>query len=188
MSAKNYPLALASTLEHEGGWSNHPDDPGGATFRGVTKKAWEAHVGRKVTNEELARLTFPQISEFYKKRYWDACRCDDLPAGVDFLVFDIAVNSGPYRAGIMLQTAINELSRAAIIKDGIIGPKTALAASKVDPLRMIDRIAFRRLTFYSSLRTYEVFKNGWRRRAVETATYATLIFCGHAAAVVNASA
>lgn len=187
MSAKNFSVSLAEMLEHEGGWVNHPDDPGGATFRGVTKKAWEAYVGRKVSDDELKRLTFPQIAEFYKKKYWDAARCDELPDGVDFLVFDIAVNSGPYRAAIILQTAINELSRAAIVKDGKIGQKTALAASKVDPFRMIDRIAFRRLTFYSSLRTYEVFKNGWRRRAVETATFATLIACGHASALVKAS-
>lgn len=168
---------LADTLAHEGGWSDHPDDPGGKTFRGVTKGAWERFVGRKVTGEELRSLTFEDIAPFYFEGYWQAAGCDFLPSGIDGLVFDIAVNSGPFRAGIILQTSCNDLSRIALQKDGKVGRKTqsaakAIASKMTGAKALIDRIAYRRLTFYSQLRNWATFRGGWRQRTISTATFA----------------
>ena len=168
---------LADTLAHEGGWADHPDDPGGKTFRGVTKGAWESYVGRKVSAQELRSLTFDDIAPFYHEGYWVPAGCDGLPDGADALAFDIAVNSGPFRAGIILQTACIELSRVALKKDGKVGPKTQGAAKSIardltGSKALIDRIAYRRLTFYSQLRNWATFRGGWRQRTISTATFA----------------
>lgn len=183
---RDFQAALAETLVHEGGWSDHPDDPGGKTFRGVTKKAWENYVGRKVSAEELKSLTFDQIAKFYKTGYWDTVRASELPQGLNSLIFDISVNSGPKRAIIILQDSLNHLTRVNLVKDGIIGRKTLAAATNVDVFDLIDRVAWRRLTFYSRLRNWQSFKNGWRRRAVESATFANRLALGHAESVILA--
>ncbi|MGB3625395.1 MAG: glycosyl hydrolase 108 family protein [Henriciella sp.] len=181
----DFSLALAATLAHEGGWSKHPMDPGGATMRGVTKRAWEAYVGHSVTDEQLRHLTVEQITPFYREGYWDPVRGEDLPGGVDALVFDICVNSGPRRAVIILQQSILDISRIGILKDGKIGPKTIAAAHAVNVYDLIDQIAYRRLTFYSQLRGWAAFKGGWRRRTIQTATFATAIATGQGRAMVN---
>lgn len=177
--------ALADVLVHEGGWSDHPDDPGGKTFRGVTKAAWEKHVGRKVTGEELKRLTFSQIADFYHRRYWLVAECDQLPNGLSALVFDIAVNSGPGRAIKMLQQALNKLTRARLAVDGIPGPKTLGTAARVNVFECINEIAIMRLAFYQRLRNWRSFKGGWTRRAFQTATFATAEACGLGAGVIG---
>lgn len=177
--------ALADTLEHEGGWSDHPNDPGGKTFRGVTKKAWEAHVGRPVTADELKRLTWDDIADFYFRRYWQACRCSALPHGVSALVFDIAVNSGPRRAAIILQAALQVLSRISIVKDGIIGRKTIEAANATDRFAIIAEMGFRRQTFYSRLKTFHVFGDGWTRRNSKTVVFATAAGLRMAGSIIN---
>lgn len=177
--------ALADVLVHEGGWSDHPDDPGGKTFRGVTKKAWEAHVGRKVSGEELKRLTFDQIAEFYYRRYWLVAECDQLPHGISALVFDIAVNSGPSRAIKILQHAMNKLTRTRLLVDGIAGPKTIATAARVNVFECIDEMAIERLRFFQRLKTWGSFGNGWTRRAFKTATFATQEACGLGGAVIT---
>lgn len=177
MLPNRFMTCLADTLAHEGGWSDHPNDPGGKTFRGVTKGAWERYVGRKVNADELRSLKFENIAPFYYDGYWEPSGCDGLPAGVDGLVFDIAVNSGPYRAGVILQDACNGLSRIALQKDGKVGRKTQTAVSAIarnlnGDKALIDRIAYRRLTFYSQLRNWATFRGGWRQRTISTATFA----------------
>lgn len=181
-----FALALAETLSHEGGWSKHPMDPGGATMMGVTKRAWEAYVGHSVTDAQLAALTIEQVTPFYREVYWEPVRGEELPGGVDALVFDICVNSGSRRAGIILQSAIREISRIGIAKDGVIGPKTIAAAHAVNVFDLIDAVAYRRLTFYSQLRGWAAFKGGWRKRTIQTATFASAIAAGHGRAMVNA--
>lgn len=181
----NFATALSDTLAHEGGWSDNPNDPGGATFKGVTKKAWEAYVGHKVTKRELRNLSISQISEFYYRKYWLKAGCHGLPSGIDVLIFDIAVNSGSSRAGIMLQDSINRLSSVKLTKDGIVGPKTRTMAARIDVFDLIDAIAFRRLTFYSQLRTFKFFKNGWRKRAISTAVFAAQVALGFRASIIK---
>ena len=83
----NFEESLAHVLKSEGGYVDHPKDPGGATNLGTTKKVWEEWVGHEVTKDDIKALTVADVAPLYKARYWDKCRCDDLPHGVDFAVF-----------------------------------------------------------------------------------------------------
>ena len=110
----NFDECLKMLLHHEGGYVNHPKDPGGETNLGVTKRVYEKWGGTK----DMKDLTVEDVAPIYKKEYWDRCKCDDLESGVDWAVFDWAVNSGTGRAA----KAIQKICGAA--QDGAIGPKT----------------------------------------------------------------
>ena len=90
---KNFDKCLAMLLKHEGGFVDHPKDPGGMTNLGVTKAVYDKWIGRESTEEEMRGLTQDDVAPIYKKNYWDRCKCDDLPSGADWSVFDWAVNS-----------------------------------------------------------------------------------------------
>lgn len=159
------------TLKHEGGFVNHPEDPGGITNLGVTKRAWEAYVGHEVTEADMRALTPEVVKPFYRKRYWDACKCDNLHGGVDFVVFDVAVNSGPGRAAKFLQEAVG------VTADGSIGPRTLADANNFGPHLIINKMCDRRESFYRSLPTFKTFGKGWlsrcedvRKKALEMAS------------------
>ena len=111
---KNYDKCLETILHHEGGYVNHPEDPGGETNLGVTKRVYQEWGGTK----DMKDLTFDDVAPIYKKNYWDKMKCDDLPSGLDLCVFDFGVNAGPGRAAKYLQTLIGTVA------DGGIGPNT----------------------------------------------------------------
>ena len=150
--AKSFQLLLAS----EGGYVNHPSDPGGRTNLGVTQAVWENWVGRASGEKEMRALTPEMVEPLYKKKYWDACRCDDLPSGIDYLVFDFAVNAGVGRSAKTLQKV------AQVPVDGAIGPKTIAAVAATDDL--INKFSDEKATFYKSLPTFSQFGNGWMNR------------------------
>jgi lysozyme family protein len=102
---ENFDDALKAILKHEGGFVNHPKDPGGMTNLGVTKKVWEAWVGHAVDEKEMRALTPEVVGPMYKKKYWDAVKADEMPDGLDYLMFDFAVNAGPRRAIKTMQKA-----------------------------------------------------------------------------------
>lgn len=149
---------LAETLEHEGGWADHPKDPGGATMKGVTLATYRAFKGRDVTKAELRAISDADLEAIYRKGYWDKTRCDDLPAGVDLMVFDLAVNSGPGRAAQFLQAAVG----ATV--DGIIGPATLAKVATLPAAEIVIRLRNRRERFFRSLATFSTFGRGWLRR------------------------
>lgn len=159
----NFDTCLKEVLKHEGGYGDHPADPGGATNLGVTKKVWEEWVGHEVTKDDIKALTAEDVKPLYKQRYWDVCRCDDLPAGLDYVVFDIAVNSGPGRAAKFLQSAVGATP------DGRIGPNTLVCVKRtsLSPLELINIICDRRELFFVSLPNYSTFGKGWLRRNEE---------------------
>jgi lysozyme family protein len=164
----NFDKCLALMLAHEGGFVNHPQDPGGMTNLGVTKRVWEEWTGHEVDEKQMRALTPELVAPLYKRKYWDAVRADDLVSGVDYAVFDVAVNSGPGRAIKFLQSCVG------VTADGGFGPRT-LAAVKVaeqDPARLIELYSARRLEFLQSLRTFETFGKGWSRRVAEVKTVA----------------
>lgn len=165
MASSSFERALACVLAHEGGYSDHPRDPGGATNLGITRAALAHHRGRQVTKAEVRALSRAEAAAIYRERYWAAIRGDELPAGVDLAVFDLAVNSGPVRAARILQRAVG------VAGDGVVGPATLAALARADPAVVIEAVTRARLAFLQRLPTWDVFGRGWRRRvdAVERA-------------------
>ena len=154
----NFPAALALVLKSEGGFVNHPRDPGGVTNLGVTRNVWRDWVNRDVDEAEMRSLTPELVTPLYKARYWDACKCDDLPRGVDYAVFDSAVNMGPQRAAKLLQTALG------VTADGVIGRATIAAATAANPVELLDAFSQGKEAFYKSLSTFATFGKGWLNR------------------------
>ena len=158
---ENFDTALKALLKHEGGFSNHPADPGGMTNLGVTKRVWEEYVGHAVDEQTMRGLTPEAVAPLYKTRYWDAVKGDDLPSGVDLCVFDCAVNSGVGRASKLLQRA------AGVADDGKIGPGTLQAVMAKDPKELVDAFCDQRQAFLEALPTFATFGKGWSRRVAE---------------------
>ena len=151
--------ALEHLLKHEGGWVNHPSDPGGETHMGVTKRVWEEWVGHPV--KTMKTLTPVDVAPLYKRKYWDRIKGDDLPSGVSYCVFDAAVNSGTGRAAKWLQEAVGA------VPDGAIGPKTLDMVYEANPADLINRMCDIRQSFLEGLKTFETFGKGWTRRVSE---------------------
>ena len=154
----NFPASLALILKSEGGFVNHPRDPGGMTNLGVTRNVWKDWVKHDVDEAEMRSLTPELVTPLYKARYWDACKCDDLPRGVDYAVFDSAVNMGPGRAAKLLQAALG------VTADGSIGRATIAAATAADPAELLESFSHGKEAFYQSLPTFGVFGKGWLNR------------------------
>ena len=157
----NFEQCFALLLKHEGGYVNNPKDPGGRTNLGVTQRVYEAYVGHSVDEATMRALTPDVVAPIYKRDYWDACRCDDLPDGVDYAVFDLAVNSGTRRAAKMLQKAVG------VTDDGSIGPATLKAVAECNARDLAADICENRLAFLQALPTWATFGNGWGRRVAE---------------------
>jgi hypothetical protein len=158
---ENFDECFSLMLVHEGGYVNNPKDPGGMTNLGVTAKNWADYTGKPATESVMRSLTPELVKNFYKLRYWDKVNGDDLPSGVDYAVFDFAVNSGPVRAIKTLQTCVN------VNPDGIIGPKTMAAVEAENPRTVVNDVCQARLDFLQSLSTYSVFGKGWKNRVLE---------------------
>ena len=166
----NFAKAYQKTIAAEGGFSQHPLDPGGATMKGVTLKTYSAHLGRQATVEELKAIPEEHLLTIYGQGYWDKCRCDDLPSGLDVCVFDWAVNSGPRRAVMALQ----EL--AGVTPDGDVGPKTLAAVASwwgyYGPKTCIAMYQNERMEYLEDLPTFKVFGNGWTKRVIDMEQFA----------------
>jgi lysozyme family protein len=154
----NFPASLALVLKAEGGFVNHPRDPGGMTNLGVTRNVWREWTKRDVDEAEMRALTPALVEPMYKARYWDACKCDDLPRGIDYAVFDAAVNMGPGRAAKLLQAALG------VTADGSIGRATIAAATAADPAELLEAFSLGKEAFYQSLPTFGTFGKGWLNR------------------------
>lgn len=158
MSAANFDACLAAVLKYEGGWSDNPADPGGATMKGVTLATYSHWLGRPATKAELRAITDADLQAIYRAGYWNPVRADALPSGVDLIVFDTSVNSGPGRAAKLLQEA------AGATVDGAIGPGTLTAVRNMRPGDVIDGFTVKHEAFYRSLPTFATFGKGWLSR------------------------
>lgn len=157
----NFAESLQKLLVHEGGYVDHPDDPGGMTNLGVTKAVWEEWVGHPVDEKQMRNLTPVAVAPLYRAKYWNKIKGDDLPTGVDYVVFDAAVNSGAGRAAKWLQACVG------VEVDGDIGPKTLAAVRAFDANQLIEDYAKRRLSFLMDLKHWSTFGKGWSRRVAE---------------------
>lgn len=157
----NFEAALLETLKWEGGYVNDPKDPGGMTFKGITAITYAEVTGRRlstITEKEMRSIPDDVVKSVYKRKYWDAVKADQLPSGLDMLVFDFAVNSGPARAIKELQECLN------VPVDGVLGPITLKHISTFPIEQIIKEYVQARIDFLKSLKTFETFGKGWIRR------------------------
>ncbi len=153
--------ALAKELIFEGGFVNHPKDPGRATMKGITQAVYNTYrksVG--AARQSVRCISDDEVKAIYRGRYWSLIKGDSLPPGVGFVVFDGAVNSGPAQSVKWLQRALG-LDRV----DGLVGPQTLQAVAAVnDHDALIDRILKLRDAFLKALKTWSTFGKGWTNR------------------------
>jgi lysozyme family protein len=146
----NFDKAFQTVIGHEGNYVNHPDDPGGETKFGISKRAYP--------NLDIKNLTLDQAKEIYQKDYWTACRCDEMPEPVKYPLFDGAVNSGVKQSIRWLQEAVNSKP------DGVIGPNTLLAVKFQDSQVVTRKMIGARLSFMTKLNNWNSFGRGWAAR------------------------
>lgn len=166
---ENFLPSLKHLLASEGGFTNDRRDPGnllpdgraGCTMLGVTQTTWESYIGKRTTQEKMRQLTVEDVAPIYKKKYWDAVKGDDLPSGLDYLMFDFAVNAGPGRAIKIMQSSLG------ITVDGVIGRLTMKAIKDSDSNKLIEIFSDAKTEYYKSLKTFETFGKGWLRRVAE---------------------
>lgn len=162
MSEERFERAFDLLRVHEGGYSNHPDDPGGATMKGVTQRTYNNW--RRALNQPLQdvrEIKDGEVEAIYREQYWETVRASELPPGVAYCVFDAAVNSGPGRAARWLQEVIG----AGV--DGVVGNETLALAVDRNPIEVIHAYCDKRLAFMKRLKHWSTFKNGWTRRVAE---------------------
>lgn len=161
----NFETCLTEILLHEGGFVNHPSDPGGMTNLGVTKATYESWIGYPVNEAIMRKLTPQLVKPLYRKKYWDMVRGDDLPTGLDLCVFDFAVNAGPSRAVRYLQRMVG------CDADGVMGPKTVSFTQQFCQENRYSHAVInyqdRRREYYKQLPTFKTFGRGWLRRVSE---------------------
>lgn len=166
---RNFARALALVLKSEGGWSDNPADPGGATMKGVTLANFRRYVKADATKADLRAITNDQVATVYRRFYWDAVVGAELPGGIDYAVFDFAVNSGPGRAAKYLQAAVGA------VQDGRIGPATLSAVGARPSGAVIDDLCDARLAFLRRLPAWPVFGKGWSDRVRSVRAQALLM-------------
>jgi lysozyme family protein len=141
----NFDSSFSLLMTSEGGYVNDANDAGGETNLGVTKAAWSSYLGRPIHDGEMKELTKDVVKPFYKKMYWDKVHGDDLPVGLDYAVFDFAVNAGTGRASKFLQQAVG------VVDDGVIGSNTMIAVAKMNPKTIIEQFSAAKESFYKAI-------------------------------------
>lgn len=179
----NFPAALKLVLVHEGGYINHPEDPGGATQKGVTQAVYDAYRTRKgLAKKPVRNIANAELEAIYKTNYWDKIDADEMPPGVGYCLFDYAVNSGAGRAAKDLQRALG------VKVDGIVGANTLAMLNAADDAKLINDVCDRRLRFLKSLRTWKTFGKGWGRRVAGVRSAALSMVEGEEPAVIAKAA
>jgi lysozyme family protein len=161
MTASSYDMALARVLAHEGGYTNHPSDPGGPTNFGITIHDYRRYIKSNGTASDVRDMKLADAAKIYRARYWNALRCDQLPAGLDYALFDYGVNSGTGRAAKVMQRLLGQTPTGTMTDAAIAGIRNA------SPSVLIARLCDERLAFLKALKTWPVFGPGWGRRVAE---------------------
>jgi lysozyme family protein len=162
-----FEACLLRLLAHEGGYTNHPSDPGGPTNFGITIGDYRKYLEPNATAADVRAMKIDDAKRIYRSKYWDAQRCDELPAGVDYAIFDYGVNSGLGRSGKVLRRALKLPDNSSAVTEPVIA-----AARSIDPRILIVAICDERLHFLQSLKTWSVFGAGWSRRVAEVKSVA----------------
>jgi lysozyme family protein len=161
---RNWDKCFDLVIVNEGGYVDNSQDPGGATNWGCTKAVWEKYVGHEVTKDDIKALTKEDVKPLYKKNYWDAIYGDALPSGLDYCIFDCAINSGTSRAAKFIQELVG------VPADGAIGNNTISAITQINPNTLINEFSDKRQTFLATLKTFPTFGKGWTKRVSDVRT------------------
>lgn len=166
MAASTYDEALRRLLVHEGGYTNHPADPGGPTNFGITIYDYRKYVKADATAADVRAMSVDDAKHIYRTKYWVAngLNCDDLPPGVDYSIFDYRVNSGIGRADKVLRRVLDLASDAA--NEDVLG-----ALAERNAKQVIVAINNERLQFLRALRTWPTFGRGWSARVREVEAF-----------------
>lgn len=152
----NFDDAFVTLIGHEGGYVNHPNDPGGETNFGISKRSYPG--------EDIKNMTLARAKEIYRRDFWGPAGCDAVPGPIKLDLFDMAVNSG-------VRQAIKTLQKAAKAdQDGILGPKTLMAVQSMNQWHLISRFNGFRLDYMASLSNWPTFGRGWARRIADHLT------------------
>lgn len=155
----DFDKVITHILLWEGGYVDHPRDPGGATNMGITFRTLQHYRGKPVTKQDVKDLTVQEAKAIYKKNYWDAVWADQMPDGLDYVMMDAAVNSGPRAAVKWLQRALR------VSADGVLGPQTMGAVRATQDVRgLCLKVVDNRERFLRRLRTWNTFGRGWLNR------------------------
>lgn len=146
----NFDIAFERLIGHEGGYVNHPADPGGETKFGITKRTYPG--------EDIRGMTLDRAKSIYLRDFWGPAGCDLVPDAAKFDLFDTAVNSGVRMAVKLIQRAVG------VVDDGVIGPQTMQAISGMPGPRLVARFNGHRLHYMTDLSTWASFGKGWARR------------------------
>lgn len=158
MTAANFNTIMDHVFREEGGWADHPRDPGGATNMGITHITLAEYRGKPVTKNDVRNLTRAEAREIYRKRYWNVIKGDDLPSGIDLVMMDGSVNSGVGRGPKWVQSALG------VVQDGKVGPATISAANRANAAVVINAACEARMRFLRGLKTWPTFGKGWAAR------------------------
>lgn len=164
MSAASWSASVAAVLKAEGGYANDPKDPGGETNFGISKRAYP--------NLDIKALTVADAEAIYRRDYWDKLRCDDLPTGVDYALFDFGANSGVARAAVYLQSVVH------MNQDGVIGPLTIAACQKASATSVVTLLCNNRLIFLEKQADWPTYGKGWAARVAAVKTLALQMVAG----------
>lgn len=169
---ETFDIIFPDLMQSEGGFSNDPKDPGGATYKGITLTYYRLHVDAKATVATLKALTDQQVHDYYKKFYWDTVKGDLLPAGIDYSVFDFGVNSGQATAVMKLQRIVGTTS------DGVVGNQTLAAVAQFSQSDLIDKYNSARLDYLKRLPGWSHDGNGWTNRVNRVQKKSQELFLG----------
>jgi lysozyme family protein len=152
-------LAALESARDEGGYVNNPHDTGGATNHGITQATYDKYrQSHGLLKQDVRDITQEEAAAIYNSGYWLPAYCNELPVGVDFCVFDFAVNSGVYRSVFCLQQVVGAL------QDGQVGPKTLAAVAAMTPADIIDGVCNARMRFLEGRWNFSIFGDGWKNR------------------------
>jgi lysozyme family protein len=153
-----YEQAITQVFKDEGEYTNESTDPGGPTNWGITIHDARQYWKSDATAEDVRDMPKSVAEDIYEKHYAIPIHYDDLPAGVDYAVFDYGINSGIHKSVITLQSLVG------VTQDGVVGPNTLTATASHNSIDLIHRIYDERIAFLKTLHTWETYGHGWTNR------------------------
>jgi len=158
----NFTRCTEWALIHEGGFVNHPKDPGGATNKGITQRTYDGFRDRMhLPRQSVKLITNAEVWQIYKEQYWDRIFGDALPAGLDYAMYDFAINSGVFKAVKTLQSLLG------VTQDGVMGNVTLGKINQINDVQgLIEKLCRTRWNWMKTLKTYATFGKGWTRRVM----------------------